>query len=194
MVMHLLVYRAVLIVGILAALTGNPLLPLTSERDVLEKFCELDAKGSQLNVESRKELSSLFTQPAHSRPETAIIIKDFVVLGSSKVGDGAEFEVEYVYLERLNLSLARYSRLPSSYPPGPVKVRVSYSLVHTSTHSASDTSSTVSSESRIKGGPPEPHITIETAIRYLTELKGQSSEVDIKKSADKAIAALQRLQ
>jgi hypothetical protein len=180
-------------------LANSLLFPVNSPKDVLEHFCELDANGAQIDEGRRSELAGLFTQSAASAPEDAIVIKDFVILGSTKVAGEIDFEVEYIYLGRLNVATARYSRLPATYPPGPVKVRVHYQLVPNMGGPKNNLKSEGSAhpepaEWRIKGTPPIPHITVQAALQYVTRLRNNSSSATIKNNGAHAIVALNRLQ
>jgi hypothetical protein len=174
---------------VLMLMTSAPL--QNSAKDTVQHFCELDAGGGQLRADSRQQISKLFTLPAQATPKIAIIIKDFVVLASAS--DSSEFEVEYVYLGRLNLATAKYMRLPLSYPPGPVKVRVDYHLAKATEVAADKGISAGQEKWKIQGAPPEPHINVVGAIQYLNDMQNKTSNIAIKKNSDTTLAILNKL-
>jgi hypothetical protein len=161
-------------------------------RDVLERFCELDAQGDQLNPEGRQEIVALFVTPGAPRLDKIIVVRDFVVSHPAFETGRAEFYVEYVQLGQISVSLARFSRLP------PLKVRAGFDLLPSDkpdevgpdgkgTHVVGPTGW------RIEGSPREPHLTVDAAIRYAAELRAKTPDVAIRKNAEKTIAALKRL-
>lgn len=162
-------------------------------RDVLERFCELDAQGDQLNPEDRQEIVALFVSPGAPRLDQIIVVRDFVVSHPAFEKGRAEFYVEYVQLGQISVSLARFSRLP------PLKVRAGFDLLPSAkpdevgpggkgTHVVGPTGW------RIEGSPREPHLTVDAAIRYAAELRAKTPDAAIRKNAEKTIAALKRLQ
>jgi hypothetical protein len=133
-----------------------------SARDVLKRFCDLDARGGQLTPTGWRELAGLFTAATSPRVSKIIVMRDdFVVSVPAVTGDRAEFYVEYIALGEINTSSARFSALP------PVMVRAGFDLALTRSSSASVPSeSTATAKWLIEGTPPEPHLTAEAAIRY----------------------------
>jgi hypothetical protein len=51
-----------------------------------------------------------------------------------------------------------------------------------------------SGESRIEGPMPCPHLSVDAAIRYVTELRRNATSDTLRKNADKALASLKRLR
>jgi hypothetical protein len=47
---------------------------------------------------------------------------------------------------------------------------------------------------RIEGPVPEPHLTVDTAIRYVAELRASVKDPAIRRNADNTLAALKRLR
>lgn len=166
-----------------AALTmlGLGHLPLTTARpeanprDVLERFCELDAQGKRFSPEGRQELAPLFSEPVKEHFDQLIVVRDFVVSKPAIDNRRVEFYVEYITLGRIDPSLARFSRLPS------IKVRSGFSAVMTNTGW------------QIEGAPPEPHVSPETALRYVIELRNAAKDESTKKSAERTIKILNGL-
>lgn|GEM_PF-5158874 len=127
-----------------------------------------------------------------NRLDKIIVVRDFVVSHPALEKDRAEFYVEYIQLGQINPSLARFSRLP------PVKVRAGFDLVLTAKPELGPSQTVTQvqrpAEWRIMGSPPEPHLTVDAAIRYATDLRTKATDVAIRKNAEKTIAALKRLR
>jgi hypothetical protein len=99
-------------------------------------------------------------------------------------------------------SLPRRSALPrgdlhlTPLPPDPSKVRAEYNLLLTEKHwelgakEGSVHEITGPAEWRIEGQQPQPHVTVDTAIRYVTDLRDKAANPVTKKNATRAIAAL----
>jgi hypothetical protein len=181
----------------------SPTAPKRFPKEVVEQFCKLDSAGKQLTSEGWPEVAGLFVRPTTPRRGKIIVVKDFVVPEATVVGNRAELYVEYIYLGQLS-SGARFSDL--YFPPepspvtGPVKVRVVYNLILTDRHWQAGAAGgpareiTGPTEWRIEGSPPEPHITVQTAIQYVMQLRDKAKGSVIRKNANKSIAALKRLR
>jgi hypothetical protein len=179
--------------GIAASTSSQP-----SPRDVLERFCELDAAGKQLGTEGWQEIATLFVQPESPRSEKIIVIRDFVVSQPTLNDKKAEFYVEYIYLGQIDLSRLQFSRLPD-FPPGPSKVRSAFNLVSVTDGIAAGSSGSSQAQAptpewRIAGSPPEPHLTIGTAISYVTQMRDKTTDASVRRNAGKTLAALSRLR
>jgi hypothetical protein len=162
-------------------------------RDVLERFCELDALGGQLTPEGRRDIVALFVKPGAPRLDKIIIVRDFVVSHPAFEKNSAEFYVEYIQLGQISVSLARFSYLP------PLKVRAGFDLVPSGKLSEvgpgeKETRSAGATGWLIEGSPPPPHLTVDAAIRYAAELRAKTTDVALRKNAEKTIAALKRLR
>jgi hypothetical protein len=170
---------------------------LTEEppRDVLQKFCELDAQGKQMTPSGWEEIAALFTQPKSARRDRIVVVRDFVVSRPALTIDRAEFYVEYIYLGQLDPSLLLFSRGPGQ-PSSPVKVRDGFYLVRTQKGSTAGQSGAAPERATatwlIQGAPPDPHLTPDAAIRYVTELRNKATDELAKKNASKTLIILKR--
>jgi hypothetical protein len=173
-------------VSLLGALSAQLLAQAPSSRDILERFCQLDAEGEQLNTGGCERVAALFVVPGPPRHESIVVVKDFVVSRPVVEKDGDEFYVEYIQLGRIDLSRALFSALPS------MKVRAGFSLVRQSPSGAGGSGAIA--EWRIAGPMPEPHLTVEAAIRYATDLRAHAKKAPIRKNADRMLAALSWLR
>jgi len=157
-----------------------------SPRQVLEKFCEMDADGKQLTAEGWHQIAALFTQARPAREKGIIVVKDFVVSRPAALGDKVELYVQYIYLGKLDESGPRLTH-SAPLPPQPVKVRIEYTLSRNDEGPGPPIW-------KINGSPREPHISIDAAIRYVTQLRAQAASAAVVKNADRTIASLRRLK
>jgi hypothetical protein len=136
-------------------------------------------------------VAALFTAPTEVRRDKLIVVRDFVVSQPALKEKRAEFYVEYVNLGQLDSSL-HFSRLPSA------KVRAGFDLLLTDKNAESGPDGTTKQVTetarwRIDGTPPEPYLTVEAAIHYVTELRSKAENDATRKNADKTIATLKSL-
>jgi hypothetical protein len=178
---YLFISKTWLVLGLIA-MAGGSKSPQASPRDVLQRFCELDANGKQLEDQGSGEIAALFIRQGDHRPEKIVVIRDFVVSQPSSTDKKAEFYVEYIYLGQIDLSRLQFSRSPD-FPPGPSKVRSTFALVSAS-----------APEWRIEGSPPEPHLTVSAAISYIKQMRDKTTDVAVRKNAGKTLVALNRLR
>ena len=180
-----LVMRVLVGVG-LQAVTGVSAYSQTpSPREVLKHFCDIDAQGEQLSPDGRKKVAALFVSPGAPRRTTIIVVRDFVVSLPALEGDGAEFYVEYVELGRIDTSKLSFS---SRLPPG-IKVRAGFYVVK-----QPGSGSGAAVEWKIQGPVPEPHLTVDAAIRYVAELRAGAKDVAIRRNVDKTLATLKHFR
>jgi hypothetical protein len=178
---------------VVVVLLGCPAFSQGSPRAVLERFSELDARGGQFSPDGQREIAKLFASMTEVKRKKIIVVRDFVVSHPALKKDQAEFYVEYIQLGRINTLHATFSSSPT------LKVRADFELALTSQHSESESNRGVTQEQRpsrwqIQGSPPEPHLTVDAAIHYLTELRDKSAIEVIKKNAEKSISALRHLR
>ena len=88
---------------------------------------------------------------------------------------------------RIDVPQARLVDLPGGMPPG-AQVRAGFDLVKMPRPGTNGPL-----EWLIEGPVPEPHVSINTAIRFLTELRARAKDEAIRKNADNTIAALKRI-
>jgi hypothetical protein len=173
--------------SLISVLTCVPSWGQESPRKVLEEFCQMDAQGGQLTGQGFRDVSAMFTQARESRGNRSIVVRDFVVSGPLIEEGKAKFYVEYVYLGQLDESGPRFSRLPPSFPPGPIKVRIEYTL--SQKHQSSGPA-----QWRIDGAPRKPHISVSAAIKYVEQLRARATSAVMARNADRTIAALRHMQ
>jgi hypothetical protein len=179
-------------IGLLAAIPRRQVQTdlAKSASETLTRFCTMDAAGNGLSADGWKRLGEMFNRPSASRPTHAIISsRGFNVSNPRIEGDKAHFYVEYMEVAQID-DLARFETLP-----GPHHTRVLYTLVLTT---GKDSAVLKEGEGRFewKIDVPqiEPRITVETAKRYVTDLRDTTKDPVIKKNADRTLASLERLQ
>jgi hypothetical protein len=176
--------------GLLLVTIGSLFSQAPSAKDILARFCELDAQGGQLSPEGLEKAAALFVTPGAPRREKILVVKDFVI--SDPVFDNrrAQFYVEYFEVGRIDPSSARFSSLPR------MKVRVAFDLVKGSGIKSGHDSSQAEGPAdwRIAGSMPAPHLTIDAAILYAAERGTNAKDAGIRQNADKSVTALKRLR
>jgi hypothetical protein len=175
---------------LLIAISGSMLSQAPSARDVLVRFCDLDSQGEQLTPDGWQKVAALFVSPGAPRHDKITVVRDFVVSRPALKKGNAEFYVEYIQLGRIDPSQARFSPLP------PMKVRAGFNVIRQSAAGSGGALSHAGgpAEWRIAESVPEPHLTVDTAIRFATKLHANARDVAIRGNADKMLAALKRFR
>jgi hypothetical protein len=176
--------------GLLVVAGGQLFSQASSARDVLKRFCDLDARGEQLTPDGWQKVAALFVAPASPRRDKVLVVKDFVVSLPAVEKGRDDFYVEYIQLGLIEPSQARFSALP------PVKVRAGFSVVREPAPGAGrgTTEAEKPGEWRITGPVPAPHLTVDTATRYASELRANARDAATRNNADQMLAALKRLR
>jgi hypothetical protein len=198
---RLLMFAGVMVLGVVAVLGESTVGPGRSARDTLARFLKGDAEGKQLAAAGSADLAGIFEFVNRYHPNSARVIKDYRIrgriIGNSGKGK-AEFQVEYLEWGPLDSSMC-FTRWEGRVPHAPIKHREFFSLALTDTHREVDPDGKEWKkvkgpwEWRITMNPSEPRITVDTAIRYATEMSDKSSDPVIKQNASKTIVALKRL-
>jgi hypothetical protein len=192
MVMNKQLFVLIAAIALLAAITrGQVQTDLAkSASETLTRFCTMDAAGNGLSAHGWKQLGEMFNRPSASRPTHAIISsRGFNVSNARIEGDKAHFYVEYLEVAQID-DLAHFETLP-----GPHHTRVLYTLILTTEkNNAALKEGEGRLEWKIDGHQIEPRITVETAKRYVTELRDTTKDPVVKKNADRTLASLVKLQ
>jgi hypothetical protein len=164
----------------------------TSARNALVRFCELDARGEQLTSDGWRRVSAFFTAPGAQEHSTVVVIRDFAVSQPALENGKTAFFVEYVELGRIDPLRIHFA---SPLPPG-VKVRAEFQLIQAARKKPGGRPGVMDppSEWRIEGIVPQPHVTVDAAIRYVTRLRAASTHPARRRNAENTLAALKRLR
>ncbi|MFZ0308800.1 MAG: hypothetical protein WAL89_11530 [Candidatus Sulfotelmatobacter sp.] len=195
---RVLILIVTLVLMEIGAIGQMPVSPRLSPKEVVERFCKMEAEGKHLTPDGWRDMSKLLiSSTANPRLEEMAVIKDYIV--SEPVIDRNRAKVSVVYttlgvVDPRNLSFG--PRGP--YPIEPVKITFERTLILTEKY----TEVGPGGAGREMEGPPvwriegqaEPHISVQTAIDYLQRLRIKTSNDAFSKSADESISALRKLQ
>jgi hypothetical protein len=148
-----------------------------SARDFAIRYCELESRGETLSPDGWQRMAALFVAPGAPWHDRVMVVRDFGVSRPLPEQGRIGFVVSYRPFGEIDPSEARFSPLPQS-----LYVKGGFFVVKQSTGW------------RIEGPMPQPHLTVDTAIRYATELRANAKEVAIRKNADRMISMLKRLR
>ena len=154
------------------------------------QFCDKDSQGEQLSADAWRKISGMFDSPGTPHLDRISVVRDFVVSMPNLQGDKAEFYVEYIQVGTIDSTAVRFSRSPS------VKLRTVFNLIKRSATEPRPAANGggVRAEWSIEGPVPEPHLTVDGAIRYATELRKTARDAATRRSAAKMLLALNGLR
>jgi hypothetical protein len=193
----LFIHPAILGLGLVVATTSLALSQEPSAREVLVRFCDLDARGAQVTPDGWQKVAGLFATPATPQRDRIMVVRDFVVSQGSEKGRSplgermVGFHVVYTLLGLIDSSEARFDPIPPT-----MHVEPSLFVVRQLARRSGGVSSPVgeSAEWRIGGAVPEPHLCVDAAVRYTTDLRAGTTNDTIRRNADRTLAALRRLR
>jgi hypothetical protein len=172
----------------------SPVSVRTSPVHVVKEFCSLDSEGKRLSPKEAGELSNLAVHPDSPHWEKIVVVENWAVSNASiSEQHKATAVVEYLSLGRIDLNTGLLQPEPTS----PVKELVNFNLILANAPVAAGEHSPIETNAdswKIDGPLPEPHLTIDAAIQYLTELRDKSSSPVIKKNTNQSLAQLKTLR
>jgi hypothetical protein len=180
-----------------------------SPREVVQLLRNLDSHGERLTDAGWVSVSALFVRPeARPRKPSFLVVTDEVVGDAVVKGGQAEVWTESTDWGTVD-RMARFSRVvgratgPAGLGDamqGPIMGRHYYRLVLTGKYWALCRDGVSLQEVnakpawRIEVSDPQPRVSIDAAIRYLTTLSSTSSDPTIRKNAVRSIAAIKGLR
>lgn len=168
--------------------------PRQSPAAVLSQFVALETDGKGLSAEGRRELDALLVQPATWRTDKIHVARGFVVSNAIFMGAKGILDVEYTALGDLDSSLHF-----SNGVHGGGRVREGYTLALSNKYSLPGANGKPAQELigpsrwKVADSPPEQWITLNTAIRYVTEMRDRAADPVIKTNAEQTLAKLMSL-
>jgi hypothetical protein len=146
----------------------------TTARAVLQQFLKLDTEGGQLTTEGWKQVAGLFTTATKPSMGTIVLVRDCGISAVTMVGDKPGAYIECIRLGELDTSTWRFSKLE-------IKQRRVFDVVSNS------------EGWRIVGSPPEPHVSVAAAIRFVQERRNQIADPLLRKNADALLRSFRTL-
>jgi hypothetical protein len=161
-------------------------------KEVVERFCKLDAAGVRLRPEGWNRTAEFFVRPVPKPSNMPItVMKGSFVVGNPRIeGEKATVGVEYLKLGRLDNSMRFKGAAGYS---GPVKARRYFTLVLSAADKASS-NDRGKLNWKIVEAQSEPIVTLETAIEYVEFVRDKSRNSVIRKNAEKTLSSFQRLE
>jgi len=212
--MHRFAFFAVLVIGLTAstgrAQTGESR-ELLGDRDsqvaavkaIVDRFLTMDAAGNLLGPEQWNDITDLATshRPFYA-PLKITVVKDFAIQNPVLHGDRAVIEVDYSvwgFILSSPDSPFHFLRLEALAPREPVKRRERFVLVFSDKYMAVQQGA---GQTELKGplkwrigmDSAHPHITVETAIRYLSEKRDSASDPATRAKADETLARMNEIK
>lgn len=178
-------------IGLIAADTAlsQTLSPVDA---VCARFKELDSQGEQLTPDGWQRVAALFVNPGKPQLGKILVIDGGGLLRSTPERTRAEFKDgkgfagwEYVLWGQINLPEVRFSEA-NGLPPG-IKVKEESRLTRVPGPSGVP-------EWRIEGPVPVPRLTVESATRYVTEVRANTKDATVRKNADRTLAILKQFR
>lgn len=174
-----------------------------SPKEIVEQMWTLATEGELLTPEGWNRYSGLFLHP--DRPPgnkvVRVVSNYWGVQGVLTKGSDMEVAMDYAEAGQIDSEL-RYTQ-PPPLPPPFVKRGLIYHFVLAPTHWTmviSDGKAVPGKEERtgpmdwfITGSPGLPWTTVNTAIRYVLEMRQKSTDPVVKKNADQTLATLLKL-
>lgn len=176
---------------------------IESPAHVMRRFAELESRGRGLAPDGWRELAKFFVKPPEPQWNKILVVGDFGYGQAAIEGNKAELVADYVSAGALDSSLRLlHEEETESVAPLSRACCTAEGLVYTFVFSEKHWESAPDGTTkeitgplawRIEKYPPEPWITIDTAIRYVTEMRDKTTDPAIKKNADHTLSVLQRL-
>lgn len=176
---------------------GNVGASVESPAHVLGRFTDLEKEGRGLTLDGWRELAGFFVKPPKKQWHNILIVEE-VRYGDSMIeGNEAQLVANYVPRGALDSSLRLLHEEELKNSTCCAENGLDYILVFSDKHWESAPDGTAKEVIgppawRIEEYPSEPWLTVEAAIRYVTDKRNETSDPTIKTNADKTLAALER--
>jgi hypothetical protein len=169
--------------------------PGKTPKEVVEQLWGMATQGLLLTDEGWSRSSGSFTKPdsAPRNREFRVVSNYYGVISASTSGNSAEVDMDYQAVGKIDSAL-RFTPAPKSQF---VKTAIVYRLVLGPTplrmfgpDGKMEEKMTGHVEWRIESPQDSPWTTVNTAIRYVLEMRDKTTDPDIKKNATQTLAAL----
>ena len=174
--------------------------PAPSPRDVVERLWSMAMRGELLTQEGWNRAAGFFTIPQPRPNNTPILVVSnyYGVNSEQRTESTADVQMEYADCGQIDRQL-RYSPPPKTRA---YKTAFGYHLVCVPTYmmmygsdgkTLLEKKPTGATAWQIEGRPPLPWTTVNTAIRYVLEMRDKATDPVAKKNADTTLAKLRTL-
>ncbi|HEY2646295.1 MAG TPA: hypothetical protein VGI34_04955 [Candidatus Acidoferrales bacterium] len=174
-----------------------------SPQDVLQRFWKVENDGSRLTENGWYEATEFFSGKPIPPPVNKIIFvvsNDCSLATTSVTATKAELYLFCLHFQRLNSKL-QLEKSPTSAPNGEPIVQgmlIPFKLAHSDKHwelsrgrgEPREVKGVL--EWRIDGFPSNYFLNTNTALRYVIQIRNQTTDPAIKRNADETIATLER--
>jgi hypothetical protein len=163
--------------------------PIQPPETVLSQMISLETNGIGLSADGRRQFDAFFQHPSPWARGRIHVSKGYEVKTAKSLGSTAELYVEYGAVGELDSML----RLTDA-PRGRI-AREDYHLILNDKYSLrSNPAKEFVGPSRwqITDAHPQQWISVDAAIRYVTETRNATSDPALRQNADKTLAALAR--
>jgi hypothetical protein len=180
------------------ALVGQTIPDLHREnpREIIERLCKMDEAGIRLTPRGWHEADTMFLHPQRFSRNVSLVVKDgdCGTISAEVSGNDATVGVEYLVLGQIAPSM-RFSW--TGHVTEPIKLRNSYTLVHTDTYWVMTGEHGIrqvrgATQWKIEKFQRRQVVSVETAIRYVREVRERASDPMVKKNADETLRILSR--
>jgi hypothetical protein len=196
---HIWTFVTILAVGAAPILAQSPRNGVTSPKEIVQEFWKMEMGGGRLSTDGWNRAAVFFV---HTSPPPQDKVVTVTVAGSNvdetaRTGSKAEVYLECTEAGRID-SMLRFK--PSAHYSLADKMMCKYSLTFTDKHWERGLNGgalrevTGQPEWRITEEPTELRISVATAVRYVTEMRGKTKDPAIQKNADEALAGLSRFR
>jgi hypothetical protein len=203
MAQRLSVFVNVLVFAATAAFAQAPAPSPKQPLEVVKRFWTLETAGKRLMPGGWRETASFFVRPSPPPREKVIHVvwHDSVAENSrGRTAHRAEVYAAFVNLGRLDSSL-RFVQAPERTVDGSLigVTMEKFVVVLTDKYWEVGADGRLkeaagAEEWRIQESPPDLYITVEAAIRYVTQEREQAKDPVVKKNANRTLAALKRVR
>jgi hypothetical protein len=175
-------------------------------KGVVEQYCKTASEGRWLGPDHWDELQEWFTTyPQWSSDDGVFVVKDYIVDEPKRqigADDRVHYEVEVDYLEWGYFDSSLIFRHSGDAAPGePVKTvqRSSVLLTDKSEKNLWETHKTEEKKGPLRwrmdswGGLQLQHVTVDTAVRYITEMRSKSNDPIVRDNANRTLTILHGL-
>jgi hypothetical protein len=165
-----------------------------SPKQVVERFCKMAAEGMGLSPEHWDEFNEITVYPAAwSTSGGMTVIRGYTVGDAVEHGDSAEVSVEYAVWGNVDLSSFLFLRTEGLVPDEPVKRNALLTLKLSDKVGQSSAATKAPLRWRLAYSISGGSVSVDTAIRYVSEMRGKLHDPVLKYNAERTLVALRAI-